>query len=62
MTGITMTVVERLQPVCFGDVRDYDQPPPDFRHSEPWTTYADGPGGHPLGDPPASVPVRGVRT
>jgi putative cell wall-binding protein len=37
-------------------VCDYSQPDPHKTETVPWLTYANGPGGQPLGDPPASVP------
>ncbi|MGH7819339.1 MAG: DUF6351 family protein, partial [Candidatus Binatia bacterium] len=37
-------------------VCDYTQPAVDKAPSVPWLTYEDGPGGEPLGDPPASTP------
>jgi hypothetical protein len=35
-------------------VCDYSKPPVGQQESLPWVTFADGPGGQPLGDPPTS--------
>jgi hypothetical protein len=35
-------------------VCDYGKPPVGVQPSVPWLTFADGPGGRPLGDPPTS--------
>ena len=39
-------------------VCDYRKPGVGQQASQPWTTFADGPGGRALGDPPQSVPLR----
>jgi len=40
-------------------VCDWSKPGVDQQRSTPWMTFAGGPGGRPLGPPPASVPVAG---
>jgi hypothetical protein len=44
----------RLQGAFPSGVCDYSKPPVGQQPSIPWITFADGPGGHPLGDPPTS--------
>ena len=39
-------------------VCDFSKPGVGFQPSVPWLTYAQGPGGRPLGTPPASQPGR----
>lgn len=45
---------QRLQQAFPTGVCDYSKPPVGRRRSIPWITFADGPGGRPLGDPPTS--------
>jgi hypothetical protein len=47
---------ERLSAVFARGVCDYAQPPVGFQPNQPWLTYADGPGGRPLGPAPESRP------
>ena len=47
----------RLQAAFPEGVCDYGQPGVGQEPSVPWMTFKDGPGGQPLGDPPASTPV-----
>jgi hypothetical protein len=44
----------RLQGAFPSGVCDYSKPPVGQQPSIPWITFADGPGGRPLGDPPTS--------
>jgi hypothetical protein len=44
----------RLQQAFPTGVCDYGKPPVGKQPSIPWITFADGPGGRPLGDPPTS--------
>ncbi len=37
-------------------VCDWSKPPEGYQPSVPWTTFANGPGGEPLGPPPVSTP------
>ena len=48
--------LEQLRKTFDGGVCDYTRPSVGERRSEPWTTFADGPGGRPLGPAPRSVP------
>jgi hypothetical protein len=41
-----------------GGVCDYSKPGVGEQPSQPWTTFAGGPGGRALGEPPRSVPLR----
>ncbi|HSC90777.1 MAG TPA: DUF6351 family protein [Gaiellaceae bacterium] len=45
---------QRLQQAFPTGVCDYTKPPVGQQPSIPWITFADGPGGRPLGDPPTS--------
>ncbi|HSL66308.1 MAG TPA: DUF6351 family protein [Gaiellaceae bacterium] len=45
---------QRLQQAFPTGVCDYAKPPVGQQPSIPWITFADGPGGRPLGDPPTS--------
>jgi Tannase-like family of unknown function (DUF6351) len=45
---------QRLQQAFPTGVCDYSKPPVGQQPSIPWITFADGPGGRPLGDPPTS--------
>jgi hypothetical protein len=45
----------RLQAAFPTGVCDWNRPPVGEQPSEPWLTFADGPGGRPLGPPPAST-------
>jgi hypothetical protein len=47
---------QRLQAAFPSGVCDYTKPPVGQQPSIPWITFADGPGGRPLGDPPTSQP------
>ncbi len=51
---LTNTQWQRLQDVFPSGVCDYSKPSVGFGPSIPWLTYADGPGGRPLGPPPSS--------
>ena len=46
----------RLQQAFPDGVCDWSKKPVGFHHSKPWLTFADGPGGRPLGHPPDSHP------
>lgn len=46
----------RLQAVFPGGVCDWTRPSVGYEPSIPWMTYADGPGGRPLGPAPSSIP------
>jgi hypothetical protein len=48
--------IATLKQVFPHGVCDYGKPAVGQQHSVPWMTYEDGPGGRPLGPPPASVP------
>ena len=45
-----------LQAVFPDGVCDYSKPGVEQQDTVPWMTFADGPGGRPMGDPPVSVP------
>jgi hypothetical protein len=49
---------ERLKRIFATGVCDYSKPGVGQQPSVPWLTFADGPGGQPLGPPPVSRPVR----
>ena len=49
----------RLQRAFPAGVCDYDRPGVGQQPSIPWMTFADGPGGRPLGAAPTSEPVTG---
>lgn len=49
---------ERLKKAFADGVCDYRKAPVGKQPSVPWLTFADSPGGQPLGPPPASAPVR----
>jgi hypothetical protein len=53
-TGAQLATLRQTFPdgVC-----DYSKPGVGQQASQPWTTFADGPGGRALGDPPQSVPL-----
>jgi hypothetical protein len=46
----------RLEDAFPSGVCDLSKPPADSERSIPWMSFADGPGGEPLGDPPKSIP------
>jgi hypothetical protein len=46
-----------LQKAFPSGVCDWSKPGVDEQPSIPWMTFADGPGGKPLGPPPRSTPV-----
>lgn len=46
---------ERLEAAFPDGMCDWSQPSVDYRPSEPWLTYAPGPGGTPLGDAPTAT-------
>ena len=46
---------DRLEGAFPAGVCDFSKPPVDSERSIPWMSFADGPGGQPLGDPPASI-------
>lgn len=48
----------RLRAVFPGGVCDWSVPGVGQVPANPWTTFVTGPGGRPLGPPPASVPIR----
>ncbi|WP_218952267.1 DUF6351 family protein [Amycolatopsis anabasis] len=48
----------RLELAFPGGVCDWTKPGVGQRASTPWTTFANGPGGRPLGPPPVSTPER----
>ena len=48
----------RLQEAFPAGVCDWSRPGVGQQPSEPWQTFAEGPGGRPLGPPPTSVPLR----
>jgi hypothetical protein len=48
---------ERLKQAFPDGVCDYSKPGQFQQPSIPWMSFADGPGGTPLGDPPRSVPL-----
>ncbi len=48
---------EALQAAFPTGVCNWREPDPNFRDTVPWLDYSAGPGGQPLGDPPASAPV-----
>ncbi|MGH2753164.1 MAG: DUF6351 family protein, partial [Actinomycetota bacterium] len=48
---------DRLKAVFTEGVCDWSAPGVDQVPSQPWTTFQDGPGGRPLGDPPRSIPL-----
>jgi len=45
----------RLQAVFPIGVCDWTKPGVEEVRADPWTTFADGPGGRPLGEPPVST-------
>jgi hypothetical protein len=47
---------QRLESAFPSGVCDFSKPATDQETSIPWMSFADGPGGEPLGDPPRSVP------
>ncbi len=51
---------QRLQAAFPRGVCDWSRPGTGQVPSQPWVTYANGPGGQPLGPPPTSVPEPGV--
>lgn len=56
---LSATQLERLAATFPDGVCDYTKPAVGQQPSIPWTTYAGGPGGRPLGPPPVSVPLHG---
>ena len=48
---------KRLQSAFPDGVCDWSRPSVGYEPSMPWTTYADGPGGRPLGVAPKSTPT-----
>ena len=52
----TLDQFMRLQRAFPEGVCDWSKPGEDQVRSEPWTTFAEGPGGRPLGDAPRSEP------
>jgi nitrogen regulatory protein PII-like uncharacterized protein len=52
----------RLQVAFPEGICDYRRPGVAEQPSLPWMTFADGPGGRPLGDPPHSEPLAGTAT
>jgi hypothetical protein len=50
---------QRLEQAFPSGVCDYSKPPVGQRRSIPWISFADGPGGRPLGDPPTSKRLSG---
>jgi hypothetical protein len=54
--GITFDAGQKsaLETVFANGVCDWSQPGVEQVRADPWTTFADGPGGRPLGDPPVS--------
>jgi hypothetical protein len=50
---------QRLEQAFPSGVCDYSKSPVGQRRSIPWITFADGPGGRPLGDPPTSKRLSG---
>lgn len=59
--GVTFTEAEwtRLEATFPDGVCDYSRPSVGDQDTVPWLTYADGPGGRPLGEPPLSSPFGG---
>ena len=57
--GVTFTDAQlaALRQAFSGGVCDYSKPGVGQQASKPWTTFAGGPGGRPLGEPPQSVPL-----
>lgn len=47
---------QTLQSTFPQGVCDWSKPPVGYQPSIPWITFANGPGGEPLGPPPASIP------
>ncbi len=48
---------DRLRAAFPDGVCDFTRPGVGQVPAQPWTTFADGPGGHPLGPPPVSLPL-----
>jgi hypothetical protein len=59
--GVTFTDAQwaTLQATFPDGVCDFSKPGVGFRPPVPWLTYADGPGGKPLGEAPRSSPHNG---
>ena len=57
--GVTFTDAQlaALRQAFSGGVCDYSKPGVGQQASKPWMTFAGGPGGRPLGEPPQSVPL-----
>ncbi|MGH3443283.1 MAG: DUF6351 family protein, partial [Nitriliruptorales bacterium] len=51
---------ERLEAAFPDGVCDFTKPADGRQPSVPWLTFADGPGGRPLGPPPTSQPFGGT--
>ena len=54
--GFTVAQWARLEAAFATGVCDFSKPSVGQVAPKPWQTFADGPGGHPLGDPPVSKP------
>jgi hypothetical protein len=54
--GFTNAQWARLEAIFPTGVCDFSKPGVDQVAPKPWQTFADGPGGRPLGDPPVSKP------
>ena len=57
LEAVTDAQWEQLNAVFPTGVCDYSLPAVGSQPTIPWQTYADGPGGVPLGDPPVSQPM-----
>jgi hypothetical protein len=58
-TGATDAEWAQLQAAFPRGVCDWSRRAPGYRRSLPWMSFAAGPGGRPLGDPPRSFPIHG---
>jgi uncharacterized tannase-like protein DUF6351 len=58
LPGLTSVQFARLTSAFPGGVCDWRRPPVGYRASQPWLSFARGPGGTPIGPPPRSVLVR----
>jgi hypothetical protein len=56
--SFTATEWAAMRQIFPGGVCDWNVPGTGQQPSHPWTTFAGGPGGHPLGPPPHSTPLR----
>jgi Tannase-like family of unknown function (DUF6351) len=56
--SFTDTQWAEMQQIFPSGVCDWNRPGVDQQPSHPWTTFASGPGGHPLGPPPQSTGLK----